>query len=76
MRIAIDIIGLVHRRAYHVALLFCQDQDLSEAADEIREIAREQGRWIAFPASPTYKIAGASTADSIPFRQGDVRRVP
>jgi hypothetical protein len=34
-----------------------QDQDLSEVADEIRVIAREQNRWIklacAFPSSPT-----------------------
>jgi uncharacterized LabA/DUF88 family protein len=57
VRIAIDVIGCAHRRAYDVALIFSQDQDLSEVADEIRVIAREQGRWIkvasAFPSSPT-----------------------
>lgn len=54
VRIAIDVIRLAHRRGYDVALIFSQDQDLSEAAVEIREIAQEQGRWIkiasAFPA--------------------------
>ena len=34
-----------------------QDQDLSEVAEEIRSIAREQARWIkiasAFPTSPS-----------------------
>ena len=56
MRIALDVIALAHRREYDVALLFSQDQDLSEVAEEIRTIAREQRRWIkiasAFPHSP------------------------
>lgn len=57
VRIAIDLIRLAHRRAYDVALVFSQDQDLSEVADEIRVISTEQKRWIkmacAFPFSPT-----------------------
>ncbi len=57
VRIAVDIISLAHQRAFDVALVFSQDQDLSEVADEIRVIAREQHRWIkiasAFPVSPT-----------------------
>jgi uncharacterized LabA/DUF88 family protein len=57
VRLALDIIRLALRREYDVALIFSQDQDLSEAADEIRAISREQGRWIkvacAFPFSPT-----------------------
>ena len=40
-----------------VALLFSQDQDFSEVADEVRALARELGRWIkvacAFPDSPS-----------------------
>ena len=57
VRIALDVIRLAHRRAYDVALVFSQDQDLSEVAAEIRVIAEEQNRWIkmasAFPVSPT-----------------------
>ena len=53
VRIALDVIGLAHRRAYDVGVLFSQDQDLSEVAREIRVIARDQRRWIklacAFP---------------------------
>jgi len=53
VRIALDVISLAHRRAYDVALVMSQDQDLSEVADEIRTIAQEQQRWIkiacAFP---------------------------
>ena len=57
VRIALDVIRLAHRGAYDVALIFSQDQDLSEVAKEIRVIAQEQDRWIkvasAFPVSPT-----------------------
>jgi uncharacterized LabA/DUF88 family protein len=57
VRFAIDVIRLAHRNAFDVALLFSQDQDLSEVADEIRLIAAEQNRWIkiacVFPFSPT-----------------------
>lgn len=56
VRLALDVIRLAHRGEYEVALIFSQDQDLSEVAEEIRVIAREQHRWIkvacAFPASP------------------------
>ena len=55
VRIAIDVISMAHRNEYDVAVLFSQDQDLSEAAAEIRAISREQDRWIkvasAFPVS-------------------------
>jgi len=57
VRIAIDVINMAHHQDYDVALIFSQDQDLSEVAEEIRVIAQEQKRWIkvasAFPSSPT-----------------------
>ena len=57
VRIALDVIRLAHRGEYDVAVVFSQDQDLSEAADEVRQVAIEQRRWIkiasAFPDSPT-----------------------
>ncbi len=57
VRIALDVISLAHRKQYDVAVIFSQDQDLSEVAAEIRAIAQEQDRWIkvacAFPVSPT-----------------------
>ena len=53
VRIALDVIALAHRREYDVALVM--SQVLSEVADEIRTILREQRRWIkiacAFPQS-------------------------
>lgn len=57
VRIALDVIRLAHLRNYDVAVILSQDQDLSEVAEEVRLIAREQNRWIkiacAFPFSPT-----------------------
>jgi uncharacterized LabA/DUF88 family protein len=57
VRLALDIVRMAHRRGYDVALVFSQDQDLSEVAEEVRVIAREQGRWLkiacAYPSSPT-----------------------
>ena len=57
VRIALDVIRLANANAYDVALVFSQDQDLSEVADEVRTIAKQQNRWIkiacAFPVSPT-----------------------
>lgn len=59
VRIALDVIRLAHSRDYDVAVIFSQDQDMSEVGKEIRAIADEQHRWIklacAFPFSPTTK---------------------
>jgi uncharacterized LabA/DUF88 family protein len=69
VRIALDIIRLAHERLYDVAVIFSQDQDLREVAEEVRKISIEQGRWIkivsAFPVSPTYKYRGIDKTDWI-----------
>lgn len=70
VRIAIDIIGMAHRKAYDVALIFSQDQDLSEVADEIHNISIQQNRWIkvasAFPVSDRISNArGINNSDWI-----------
>jgi len=72
VRIAIDAIRLGHHKDYDVALIFSQDQDLSEVAKEIRTISREQDRWIkiasAFPMSPTVRNRrGIDHTDWIPI---------
>ncbi|MBI5209295.1 MAG: NYN domain-containing protein [Elusimicrobia bacterium] len=74
VRIALDVIQMAHRKEYDVALIFSQDQDLSEAADEIRVIAREQDRWLriasAFPSSPVYEnLRGINKTDWIPIER-------
>ena len=56
-RIALDIVHAVRANLCDVALVFSQDQDLSEVADEVRAISTDQGRWFkiasAYPFSPT-----------------------
>ncbi len=58
VRIALDMVRLAIEGSYDVALVFSQDQDLSEVADEVRMISKQQKRWIkiasAYPASPAY----------------------
>jgi len=57
IRIALDAVHMAHENVYDVCLIFSQDQDLTEAVEEIRHTATAQGRWIkvacAFPVSPT-----------------------
>ena len=57
VRLALDVVRMTRENQYDVALIFSQDQDLSEAADEVRAISIQQARWIkvacAFPVSPT-----------------------
>ncbi len=69
---ALDIIRTAHRNEYDVAVVFSQDQDLSEVAEEIRFIAQERGGWIkiasAFPLSPTTRnLRGINKTDWIPI---------
>ena len=51
------VIRTARQNDLDVAIIFSQDQDFSEVADEIRALAQEQGRWMkiasAFPTSPT-----------------------
>jgi len=57
IRIALDVVRASRKSECDVAVVFSQDQDLSEVADEVRTIAREQKRWFkiasAYPYSPT-----------------------
>jgi len=80
VRLALDIVRLAHRQEYDVALVFSQDQDLSEVAVEIRLISREQDRWLkmacAFPVSPVMpKPRGINGTDWIKIPRC-VRRLP
>ncbi|HAH06258.1 MAG TPA: NYN domain-containing protein [Elusimicrobia bacterium] len=74
VRIAIDVIRAAHRSECDVVLLFSQDQDLSEVADEIRAISREQGRWLkiasAYPLSRTSRnCRGINKTDWVPIER-------
>ena len=57
VRLALDFVGTAYQQSAEILLVFSQDQDLSEVADEIRQISAAQNRWIkmasVFPSSPT-----------------------
>lgn len=53
VRIALDIVRLARTKQFDVGVIYSQDQDLAEVADEVKEISQQQDRWIklvsAFP---------------------------
>ena len=57
LRIGLDVVRMARQGELDVAVIFSQDQDLAEVADEIRHIARVENRWLkiasAYPVSPT-----------------------
>jgi len=72
VRIALDVVRAVLAGSCDVVLLFSQDQDFAELADEVRAIAREQQRWIriasAYPVGPgTRNARGVERTDWIPI---------
>lgn len=56
IRLALDLVRLASDGQYDVGLILSQDQDLTEAVEDVKQIARQQGRWVrlasAFPFSP------------------------
>ena len=73
VRIALDVLTMASRNESDVGLIFSQDQDLSEVADEVRLIARQAGRWIkvasAFPRTAR-NPRGINGTDWLPFDRG------
>jgi len=56
VRIALDIVKLAYQKAYDIALIFSQDQDLAEVVYDVEEISKQQVRQInfasAYPCTP------------------------
>ena len=59
VRLALDIVAAAYQGEADVLLVFSQDQDLSEVAMEIRQIARQQKRWIKMASA--FPVSAAST---------------
>jgi len=55
VRIALDLVRLARNDEYDVAVIFSQDQDLSEAVNEVREISIQQNRWIKVASAYPYR---------------------
>ena len=62
VRLALDLVTLAIDGHYDVGLILSQDQDLSEAVEDVKLIARQKGRWVrlasAYPWSPTGPRSG------------------
>ncbi len=71
VRIALDLVRGARLGEYDVALLFSQDEDFKEVAEEIRAIAEERQCWIkiasAFPSNGSRRWRGVDKTDWIPF---------
>ncbi len=56
LRLGLDVVRLARTDQLDVAVIFSQDQDLAEVVGEIKDIARDAGRWIkvvsAYPSGP------------------------
>jgi hypothetical protein len=75
IRIALDLVKMARRKEYDIAVLFSQDNDFTEVAKEIREIAKEQGRCIkiasAFPFDTKRNRIGVDRTDWIRISKSD-----
>ncbi len=58
VKMALDVVRMAREGACDVLLLFSQDQDMAEAASEVRRISVERDRWLkvasAYPVGPDY----------------------
>lgn len=76
VRLALDVVHLARTRQFDVGVIFSQDSDLAEVVAEVREISKEQGRWIklvsAFPSGPNASARrGISGTQWDPIEQSD-----
>lgn len=61
IRISLDLVACTRRNEFDVAIIFSQDQDLSEAVAEAYETAKSHNRTIKFvSAFPQSKLASSS----------------
>jgi uncharacterized LabA/DUF88 family protein len=65
VRIALDLVRMARKNEYDVALLFSQDNDFAEVAQEIREIAKEYERWIKIVSAYPYETHYAATLHGV-----------
>ncbi len=72
IRIALDMVRMARQGNYDVGIIFSQDQDLSEAVNEIKEQAFIADKWIklvsAFPkSSMSQNTRGINGTDWVPI---------
>jgi uncharacterized LabA/DUF88 family protein len=73
VRLALDVVRHALENLYDVALIFSQDQDLSEAVSEVALIGRQQGRWIKCSSAFPMGAASISPATGLKRNQLGIR---
>ena len=75
VRIALDLVRMARKNECDVALLFSQDSDFAEVAQEVRSIASEYGRWIkiasVYPYEPGSDMHGVDKTDWIKITRAE-----
>jgi uncharacterized LabA/DUF88 family protein len=75
IRIALDLVKTVRKGECDIVVLFSQDSDFTEVAKEVREIAKERGRWVkiasAFPYDASKNRIGIEATDWIHISKSD-----
>lgn len=72
VRLALDVLDAVYEDRLDVAVIFSEDQDLSELVTLIHKVSRSQNRWIkiasAYPIDPARpRQRGIDRSDWCPF---------
>jgi len=76
VRIVLDLVRMARLNEYDIAVLFSQDNDFSEVAEEIRSIAIEKQRWIKIASAYPFdqlnvKIRGVNKTDWIKLSKNE-----
>ena len=76
VRLSIDVIRMALKGMYDIALVFSQDQDLSEVAEEIYNIAKEKSIYIkmasAYPYNKTFSYSrGINKTEWLPLSKSE-----
>ena len=71
VRIALDVTRTVYANECDVVVIVSRDQDFSEVADEVKDIARREGREItiasAYPRGTDKSVRGINRTDWLPM---------
>ena len=74
LRLGLDVVRLARQWQFDVAVIFSQDQDFVAVAEDVRDIARTENRWLkivsAFPSGPRASARrGIDKTDWFPMDQ-------
>jgi uncharacterized LabA/DUF88 family protein len=72
LKLGLALVRWANSRAFDVAIIFSQDGDLVEAAEEVHRIAAEQNRWVQVECAHPY----SPVCDCWPINRTLQRQIP